>query len=366
MENSGVTKSLIDWIDSLVGTIKGSIGAVTVLTTAFFGAISGSNCSAVATIGTIMIPQLEKQGYPREYATALVACAAPIATLIPPSIAMILFSVTGNLSVSACFLATMVPGLLLTLGYIIYNYFIVRNNPNIIVHTKVTFKVRSNNIFRTSKKALPGIIMPSIVLGGIYSGLFSPTEAASVALVYTVIIGLFIYKGLSFKTIYDSIANSASVLGSIMVMLFFIFALGRELILAGFPDSMAKFIIDMAGGNKYAILLFLNITMLIIGMFMDDCSGSVLTAIILLPIATKVGISPIHFAAIAGVNLGLGNITPPCAPLLLMAGSVGNIPLKEYVFHGIKMAMIVHLPLVFLTTYIPSLSLTLPNALGFN
>lgn len=361
MERSGVTDSLIRWVNSLVGGIKGSLGAVSVISTALFGAISGSNASAVATIGTILIPQLQKAGYDVRYATALIACAAPIATLIPPSIAMILFSITAGLPVTVCFLSTIAPGIIITIGYVIFNYFAVRNDPNITVLKKEPFNIRIKEIGIASLKGGPGLFMPLLVLGGIYSGKFSPTEAAAMAVVYVIFIGVFVYRKLTLKAFFTASIGAGRSTGIIMVMMFFILALGRELILGGFPEYMASFILDIASGNTILVLLMLNVALLIIGMFLDDCSGSILAAILLLPLAIKAGIHPIHFAAIAGVNLGMGNVTPPCAPLLLMAGAISNTPLKDYLWWGIKMQMTVHFPTVLLVTYIPGLALFLPK-----
>lgn len=363
MENSGVTKRLIDWVLALTGTIKGSLGAVAVVTTAIFGAISGSNTSAVATIGTIMIPQLEREGYCRKYATALVACSAPIATLIPPSIAMILFSVTAGLPVMACFLSTIIPGILITSGYIIYNYLMVRNDSNIKVAEKKKAKERISEIKTSTVNGLPGLFMPLIVLGGIYSGMFSPTEAASIAVFYTIFIGFFVYRGMTGKLFFNSLLKAGYVTGSVMIMLFAIFCLGRGLMLGGFPELISEFVLGASGGNVYIVLLVLNITLLVMGMFMDDCSGNVLAAILLLPLAKDAGIDPIHFAAIVGVNLGLGNITPPCAPLLLMAGGIADLTLKDYFLQGMKLSLIVYVPVVILTSYIPTLATFLPRLL---
>ncbi len=363
MENSGVTRRLILWVKAITGSIKGSLGAVTVISTALFGAISGSNASAVATIGTIMIPQLEKEGYSRRYATALVACSAPIATLIPPSIAMILFSVTAGLPVIACFLSTVVPGILITSGYVLYNYLKVRKNPKIKVSEKTDTKTFLREVSKRSLDGLPALMMPVLVLGGIYSGLFTPTEAAAVAIAYTMLVGFFMYRKLTLRLFYSSLVRAGTVTASIMLMLFCIFCMGRGLMLGGYPELISDFVINASGGNKFMVILILNITLLLMGMFMDDCSGNVLAAILLLPLATKAGIHPIQFAAIAGTNLGLGNVTPPCAPLLLMAGGISGISLKEYFLHGMKLSLTVHLPVVFLTSYIPQISLFLPRLL---
>lgn len=363
MEQSGVTRSLVRWVNSLVGTIKGSLGAVTVITTALFGAISGSNASAVATIGSIMLPQLKKDGYDPRYATALVACSAPIATLVPPSIAMILFSVTAGLPVAACFLSTVIPGIMITVGYVFFNYVVVKNQPDIKVAKPQDFRTRAKEITTSTGKGLPGLFMPILVLGGIYSGTFSPTEAAAMAVVYVIIVGVFIYRGLSWKGFCQATITSGKTIGIILIMLFFILSLSRELILGGFPEYLAGLVLGVSGGNKIIVLLVLNLALLIIGMFLDDTCGSILAAIMLLPLATQAGIHPIHFAAIAGVNLGLGNVTPPCAPLLLMAGAISNLPLKDYFWWGIKMQMTVHFPIVLLVTYIPELALFLPRIL---
>jgi tripartite ATP-independent transporter DctM subunit len=209
-------------------------------------------------------------------------------------------------------------------------------------------------------RAFFALLMPAIMLGGIYSGVFTPTEAAAVALVYTLPVGFLIYKGLTLSTMSQAILRGACDTASIIIVLFVLFTMSRAMVLEQVPGHLADMLLSISE-NKYAILFMINVLLLLIGMLVDDVSGSILAAVILMPIVQKIGVDPIHFAAIVGVNLGLGNVSPPCAPLLYMAGTVSKTPLHEYVGPTMKFLLLGHLPIVFVVTFIPEIALFLPN-----
>lgn len=361
MGSAGIVARLIDWVNSLVGHVRGGLGAVLVVTCTVFGAISGSSSSAIAAIGTAMIPKMVERGYPRGYVTGLVACSCILALLIPPSVTMIVFAVMAMLPVTAAFLSTVVPGILIMIAYCIVNFWLCRGMPTIVVEPKLRFAARGKVVARATWKGLFALLMPVIILGGIYGGIFTPTEAAAVAAVYALPVGFFIYRGLTVRNTVQSVVNAASVTGSIMLVLFSLFIMSRIMILEGVPGLLSEFFLTVSD-NKFVFLAMMNVLLLFLGMIMDDISAHMLAAIVLMPIALEFGVDPYHFAAIVGVTIGLGNVTPPVAPMLYLAGRVaGNLPLGEYLGPATRFMIFGHLPVIILVTYIPALSTTLPH-----
>ena len=362
MAEGGISERLLDFVNSIVGRLKGGLGAVTVLTCALFGAISGSSSAAIAAIGQIMIPRMVKEGYPEGHATALVACSSVLALLIPPSIPMIIFSITGGLSVGAAFLSTIIPGIMLTLIYCGLNFWFLRNDTAIKVEPALPFAQAVRGVAKSGYNAFFALLMPIIILGAIYSGIATPTEAAAIAVIYAIPVSLMVYKGLTFKTLGSATVRAVTMTGSIMAVLFFLFIMSRAMILEQIPKQLAEALLTISD-NKLVILLVINLLLLLIGMIVDDISGGVLAAIIFLPVVEALGIHPIHFAAIVGVNLGLGNVSPPCAPMLYMAGGVAKLPLNKYIVPTVKLLFFGHLPMVILVTFVPDLALFLPRLL---
>ncbi len=362
MAVGGISERLLDFVNSFVGRIKGGLGAVTVITCALFGAISGSSSAAIAAIGQIMIPRMVREGYPAGHATALVACSSVLALLIPPSIPMIVFSITGGLSVGAAFLSTIIPGLMLAVIYCGLNFWFLRNNTSITVEAPLSFVEAGKGVARSGYKASFALLMPLLILGVIYSGIATPTEAAAIAVIYAIPVGIYIYKGLTLQSLGDATVRAVITTGSIMAVLFFLFIMSRAMILEQIPNQLADALLQISD-NRIIILLVINLLLLLIGMIVDDISGAVLAAIIFLPIVSQLGIHPIHFAAIVGVNLGMGNVSPPCAPMLYMAGGVSKLPLDKYIGPTLKFLLLGHLPMVLIVTFIPDLALYLPRTL---
>ena len=360
MAVGGISDRLLNFVNAFVGQLKGGLGAVTIVTCALFGAISGSSSAAIAAIGQIMIPRMIKEGYPAGHATALVACSSVLALMIPPSIPMIVFAVTGGISVGAAFLSTVIPGAILAVVYIVLNFIFLRKVDTIKVEERIPFNATVRRIGKTGIEAFWALLMPIIILGTIYSGIATPTEAASIALVYSVIVGFVIYRGLNIRNFPVAIARSAITTGSIIAVLFFLFVMSRAMILQQVPKEVADTLVALTE-NKVLVLLLINLILLLIGMIVDDVSGSVLAAIVLLPVATKIGVHPIHFAAIVGTNLGLGNVSPPCAPMLYMAAAVSKLTLDKYVGPTMKFLVLGHLPMVLIVTFFPDLALYLPR-----
>lgn len=363
MAESGLSAKLIDCVNIFVGRVRGGLGAVTVVASAAFGAIAGSCSAAVCCIGTIIIPKLEEHGYPRGYATALVACSSILGQLIPPSIPMILFALVTWQSVLGCWLATVGPGLLTVLSFCLLNYIMVRKFP-ILVAPKLSFKKRVGEFTTTYYRGIPVLILPLITLGGVYGGVFTPTEASGVAVAYTIIVYFLSARLSSLKGVKTGLLASGISVGALIGMFIFILMLARILVYAKAPDTIAAAMIAISS-NKYVLLGLINIFLIVIGMLMDDLTGTLLAASLLFPLMEAIGIHPLHFAAILGVNLGLGNVTPPTAPILYLAGHIGKCDMKDYIKPALKLMWIGMLPILIATTYWPDLCLFIPRITGY-
>jgi len=361
MGSTGIASRLINISDSILGRKKSGLGTVSIVSCAIFGAIAGTATAAVAAIGSIMIPRMVKRGYPRGHATGLVACSSVLGQLIPPSVPMILYAWATWQSVAACFLSTVVPGIILVIIYSIINWFMCRKLP-IKVSPPISPKEQVKEFGQASYKGFYALLMPIIVLGGIYGGIFTPTESAGVGALYCIFVGFFIYRTLKFKQLADTMVDSITTTGVVVLMVFFVMILSRLYVMGNVPQRLVATLTGITD-NKYIILLMVNLFLIILGMLMDDFSGTLLAAPLLFPLMQAIGVHPIHFAAILGTNLGLGNVTPPTAPILYLAGRIGKCKFDELLTPAVKFMLFGAIPVVLLTTYFPFLSLWLPHLL---
>ena len=364
MDASGLADRLVEFVHSIIGHIKGGLGAVTVATCALFGAISGTDSAAIACIGTVMIPRMERNGYPRGHATALVGCAGILGQLVPPSVPMIFYAMVTANSIPACWAATLGPAVVMVVIYSLLNRFAIRRLPVKVAPKPPSFKEYAAAIGKSAFKAIPVLLLPVIVLGGIYGGIVTPTEGACLGVFYILVAACGFYRSVGFSQLRQATISAAVTSGVILLMTFFILMSSKILVLEGVTQQLTAWILATSP-NVYVTLLLLNVVLIIIGMMMDDLSGTLLAAAVLYPIATSAGVHPLHFAAIVGVNLGLGTVTPPCAPMLYLAGRIGHSTAEEYMKPAMFFMWVGMLPLVLVTTYWPALSLTLPGLLGF-
>lgn len=360
MQRGRIANPIVEIAELMFGHLRGGLSAASVVASAMFGAISGSGAATLTCIGGIIMPHLRRAKYPNGFSAALVISASPLGLLIPPSAAQLLYAWVGQLSVLRCFLATLLPGIILTILLIVVNFFVLRNNTTI--HVTEIPKQFVRQLTRKTWSALPAIFMPLIILGGIYGGIMTPTEAAGVAVIYAIPVGFFFYKGLTPGTFFESLKESAITIGVVMAMIFMVLIASRFLIFEDIP-GMAEDLIYSISDNPIAIMLMINLVMLLIGMLMDDISGIILSASLLLPIAEGVGVDPIHFAAIVGVNLGMGNITPPTAPLLYLGAQVTQVSVRELLGPTLVFILFAWFPTLILTTFVPEVALFLPDLL---
>ena len=352
---------LVELIQLLLGRIRGSLAIVSVVASAVFGSICGSGAATLSCIGSIMLPKMREKDYPMEKAAAVICCSAPLGLLIPPSAGQILVAWSGNLSVLACFLSTVVPGIILTTLLSITSYFMFRNEKNVAVTTLNLSPGEFGRLFgRKTVGAIPALLMPVIILGGIYGGFMTPTEAAGMAVFYAIPVAVLVYRGCSLKELKDIFLGTATTTGVVIVMCALIMVLSHILVMQNVPTAVLSLFTSISD-NKYVILLMVNLFLVFIGMIMDDTCGILLCTPLLLPLFYKLGISPYQFAAIIGVNLGMGNITPPTAPFIYISSQLARVNSIGTIRHSLTLLIFAYLPTLILTTYVPAVATWLPN-----
>jgi tripartite ATP-independent transporter DctM subunit len=275
---------------------------------------------------------------------------------------MILYAWVGQTSVLACFLATLVPGIILTTLMCIVNIWLLRHNRDIHLQEKLDGPTYRQQLKLRTGRAIPALTMPFLVLGGIYGGFVTPTEAAALSVLYALPIGFFIYKGLTLKAMKEVLLQSALTTGVIMVMLYAVMILSRLYVMEDVPGIIMDGLTSLTD-NRYVLLLIINLFMILIGMLMDDVSAVLLCTPMLLPLAVQLGLTPIHFAAVVGVNLGLGNVTPPTAPLLYLSGQLNGARIDQTLRPTLYLIVFAWIPTLLVTTFFPELALWLPKML---
>ena len=358
MGGGGISKRLLDVANVFFGRIRGGLAIVTVVVCMFFAAISGSGPATVAAVGGMVVPTMLEKGYDKKFVLALIAAAGSIGVIIPPSIPMVVYSVTVNSSVSSLFLAGFIPGILIGLVLIAYSYFYAR---------KAGYKGDTEpfSIGRALREVWRGkwaLLSPVIILGGIYGGIFTPTEAAAVSVIYSLIIGLFVHKELNFKQMLDVTKRACETTATILVVIGCATGFSKVLTLGRIPTTVATLLTTMTD-SKVLILLLINLLLLLVGCFMETVCAIMILAPILFPVVTALGVDPIHFGIIMVTNLAIGFITPPLGVNLFVASRVGETTL-DVVIKGIVPFLVLMIATLMLITYVPAISMFLPNLLG--
>ena len=363
MSQSGIAASLLRFVNIFVGHIRGGLGVVATVSCAIIGAISGSGLTGVAAVGPLLIPEMEKQGYPRAYATALIANSSVLGLLIPPSVTMIVYGWVTDTSILASFLATLGPGIAIMISFSIINLIMSRKF-DLKLDEKPELKALMAESGVRFKHALPALFMPVIILGGIYGGIMTPTEAAAVAVIYAIPVGFWIYRGLTWKTLLESGKESSTAIGAILIMILFSMILSQMLVLESIPQALVESIFSITE-TKWVLLLLINLLLFLVGMIVNDITAIILIAPLLMPLMKALGIDPIHFAAIMGVNTAMGGVTPPYASILYLGARIGKVEVSEVIRPAMILLLFGYMPVALLTSFIPELALFLPRLFGY-
>ncbi len=354
MSSGGVSRRLVDFAEGFLGRIRGGLALVATVASAFFGAISGSAPATTAAIGSIMVKPMEEKGYDRNFAAATVASSGTIGLLIPPSITMILYGVIANVSIGKLFLGGVIPGILMAAALMLVEYFISRKK-NYKGSTPVTIKT----IGKRFRQSIFALLMPVIILGGIYGGVFTPTEAAVVAVVYGVIVALFIYKELEFpklkEVFLDSGRSTAVIMYLVATASIFSYILASEQI----PQKFAQVILGISQ-QPTNVLLLIGGSLLIVGTFLDNAVAIVLLTPIFYPIINNLGINPIFFGVFMVFALSIGQITPPVGLCLFVACDISSIEM-ENLSKAIVLPLLALVVVLLILLVIPSLVTFLPD-----
>lgn len=359
MGRGGISRRLLKLADMIFGRFTGGLGLVTVAACMLFAAISGTGSATVAAIGSIMVPEMLRKGYNKGFAGGLVASSGAIGAMIPPSITMVIYCVTAGVSITALFSAGIVPGIVIGISLMIYTIIYAKKNG----YTGSKVRHTSKEFMTAIKDGIPALLMPVIILGGIYGGVFTPTEAAAVAVVYGFIVALFVYKEISFKDISEIILKSALMTSVILVIIGTSAGFGRLLALERIPQLVTQAILSFSS-NKIVILLLLNLLLLFVGTFMETLAAVIILTPILLPVVTNFGMSPVHFGVMMVINLAIGFVTPPLGANLFVTTQIMDITFEQ-VSRAIIPFIITMVTALLFITFIPAISMTLPRILGF-
>nr|WP_237566141.1 TRAP transporter large permease [Oceanobacillus massiliensis] len=348
-----IIKKLLRLSDELLGFLPGGLALVAIVTSMFFSAISGSGPATVAAIGTLLIPAMIKQGYSPGFATAIVAAAGTIGVIIPPSNPLVIYGVVSQQSISQLFIAGIIPGVITGLALIVVTYFIAKRNG--WQGDKTTFSMKNTLIAAWDAKL--ALLVPIFILGGIYGGFMTPTEAAAVAAAYGIVIGMFVYKDMDIRGLYRNLSKAGVTSAVIILLIVMASIFGRLITLEKVAETVANAVLAISE-NKWVILLLLNAFLLLVGLVMEALAAIVILTPILLPMAVAIGVDPVHFGLIMIFNLAIGFITPPVGVNLFVAAGVAKLRIED-VIKGIRPLLVTMIVILLLVTYIPTISLWL-------
>lgn len=358
MAEGGMSRRLVAFAEVLVGFIRGGLSLVNILASTFFGAISGSSMADTASVGSVLIPEMEKKGYPRDFATAVTVSGSVQAILIPPSHNAVIYSLAagGSVSIAALFLAGVLPGLLLGLTLAIMCLFIARKR-----NFPAGRRIPMREALKICVEALWGLMTMVIILGGILSGVFTATESASIAVLWAFFVTMCIYRDYKWKDLPKLVHRTVKTLTIVMILIGFAAAFGYVMTLMMIPQQITAAITSLSS-NQVVVLLLINVLLLALGTLMDMAPLILIMTPILMPVVKSIGIDPVHFGMIMMVNLGIGLLTPPVGGVLFVGSAVARLPIEKVV-KAMTPFFIALLVVLGMVTFMPSLSLWLPNLL---
>lgn len=376
MEAAGVSRRLVKIAESFAGPITGGLGAATVMACIFFGAISGSGPATTAAVGMLMIPAMVNRGYDRGYASAITASSGGLGIIIPPSIPMVIFGISGmgmqapaeavakfgefqSLSIPKLFIAGFLPALLIASGILIANYFRSKKRG----YTGISDSWSIAEMARTLKSGIWSVLAPLIILGGIYTGFFTPTESAIVAIFYTIFIGIFLHKELKLKEFFHSLETTTWITGRVLLILFTATVFGRLLVENEIPSIVAQALLDFTD-NMYLIWTLIICFLVFVGMFMETLATIMILTPVLLPIMYTLGVDPVHFGVVMVATLAVGFQTPPLGENLFVASGIGGSSIEDISVNALPFSFLAIIA-IFIIAFFPQISLFLPGLLGY-
>ncbi len=359
MNRIQITHRLVKLANVLVGHIRGGLAHVNILVSIFFAGLTGAAVSDTAALGTMLIPAMVEDGYDKDFSAAITAASSIIGPIIPPSIIMVIYGSLMNVSIAGLFAAGIVPGVLVGVSLMLAAGFISKKRDYPIGESKPTIK----EVAVSFKEAIIPLLMPVIILGGILSGIFTPTEAAAIAVLYALIVGFFIFKNLKLKDIPELLFEMVRNSGSVFIILSAASILGWILANEQIPEMIGSLILNVSQ-NKYIVLLIINAILIVLGMFMDMTAALIILGPILHPLAVSVGVHPLHFGIIMVVNLNIALMTPPLGACLFVACGISKLKLEE-ISKEIWPFILIEVSVLLVITYIPEISMFIPKLLGF-
>ena len=356
MQMGGIATRLVQFAIAVVGVLPGGLAAAVVLTSMVFATISGSSAATAAAIGSVLIPEMEKQRYPRPYSASVVASSGELGVIIPPSVPMIIYAVITGTSITEMFLAGVLPGLMIG-GSLMLTASLMALVLGYGARIRMTPLAWAVNLFMAFRRAFLSLLMPVIILGGIYGGIFTPTEAAVVAVAYALVLGLFVYREIGFASLPRIFVDSAITSAVVMIIVGFAAMFGFALQLLQAPQRIAALLTGVSD-SPIVFLLLVNLFLLLVGMFMETFAAIIILAPILAPIAMAFGIDPVHFGLIVVVNLAVGMVTPPVGVNLFIACGIAKIQMEQ-LMKPLSVFLAVLVLNLMVITYVPGLSLAL-------
>jgi C4-dicarboxylate transporter DctM subunit len=357
MGAGGLSKRLVRFASALFGHFTGGLSIATVMAGTFFGAISGSAPATTAAVGGVMIDEMEKRGYGRDYSAALATSVGPLGQMIPPSIPMVIWGVLSEQSIAKLFLAGVIPGLLAAFGFVCVSVWYAKRN-----NIPAEKRLKGAELLKALRDGVWALLAPVIILGGIYGGIFTPTEASMVGVVYGVIAGFFIYRELTLRSFFDTMLRSIKMSGMIMFIIAMAYGYAYLMAMEQIPQQVADLILSVSS-NPIIILLLINLLLLILGAVMDTVSAMIVLSSVLTMIGTQIGMDPIQLGAMVVINFAVGMVTPPLGYSLFVASAISGLKL-EAISRRLLPFMIVFIALILLVTFVPALTLWLPALLG--
>lgn len=355
MCQGGISKRIVDFCDALVGHFKGGLSMVAVLTGMIMGGISGSAVADTAAVASVLVPSMEKENYPKEFSAAVVGTAGPLGNIIPPSIPMVIYSMTSGLSLLDLFLAGYIPGMMIGFSLMGYCYLVCKKRG----YGRATTRFSISHLLFVFKRSILALLIPIVIVGGIVTGVFTPTESAIIAVVYSLVIALIIYQEMPWRDVPKILLTAAKASAKLVIIMGSASVFSYISINEGIPEMFRDFMLGISH-NKYVILMVLNLILLFTGLLIDILVATIIFVPILIPLGEALGLDPLHIAMLFVVNMSIGLLTPPVGYSLYVSSIISGVPMEKVAWNSIPIVLIM-VGILSLMTVFPQVTLFVPN-----